>query len=311
MKIKEWKKKLSHKVTLIFLPHSSLRPFQFHLYLPSLLSIVLILLVCLGWSLYVNSGYLYYRYLTYCNKQLKTKTAYVKAEVNRINNLVQKVSELERSLMSMLEIGDRDSIIAGGQNKGSGGLNSADNAGLSRLVHNDIADLKEEDIYLSFIELRDKVKVQIDKYEKIANYVENQKDLYKATPMGYPANGYMSSDFGYRNDPISGKHEFHTGIDIANSAGTPIYATAHGVVALEGHHSKLGNFVVLEHGHDFTTVYGHTKKNLVQRGDLVRRGQIIAYVGETGVTTGPHVHYEVWKKKRPVNPAAYLAKKGG
>lgn len=310
MKIKKWHKNLCHKITLIFLPHSSLRPLQFHLYLPSLLSIILILFVVLGWSLYVNSSYLCYRYLSHCNEQLKTKAVYIKDEVKRINSLVQKVSTLERSLISMLEMGDRHAIITSSE-KGRGGLNSDDNIGLSRVIRSDIEELREEDIYSSFIELRDKVKSQIDKYEKISDYIKKQKDIYEATPNGYPTNGSISSPFGYRNDPFSGEHEFHTGVDIANQAGTPAYATANGVVALEGHHAKLGNFIVLEHGYAFTTVYGHNKKNLVKCGDYIRRGQIIAYMGQTGSTTGPHVHYEVWKNKRPVNPATFLAKKGG
>jgi murein DD-endopeptidase MepM/ murein hydrolase activator NlpD len=132
-----------------------------------------------------------------------------------------------------------------------------------------------------------------------------QKDIYVATPRGFPVPGKITSCFGNRIDPISGEMELHSGIDISANLGSPIKATADGVVSHSGWTQKSGFVVVLEHGSGFTTVYAHNKANTVKVGQKVERGDIIGYVGSTGKSTGPHVHYEVWKNGSSVDPEKY------
>lgn len=122
------------------------------------------------------------------------------------------------------------------------------------------------------------------------------------TPSIWPAAGYVSSPYGLR----FGGTEFHQGIDIAAEMGTPIVATADGVVTAAGWNGGYGNMVDIDHGSGIVTRYGHASAVAVTVGQEVRRGEVIAYVGSTGRSTGPHVHYEVRVNGAPVNPAAYL-----
>ena len=118
--------------------------------------------------------------------------------------------------------------------------------------------------------------------------------------------GTISSSYGKREHPRSGKDEFHSGIDISTSPGNPIRATADGIVSFSGWSSGNGNLVVLEHGFGFSTFYAHNKMNTVKVGQKVSRDEVVGYLGSTGNTTGPHVHYEVWKDGRSVNPHTYI-----
>jgi len=98
----------------------------------------------------------------------------------------------------------------------------------------------------------------------------------------------------------------HTGIDITMPRGTALHATADGVVSFADRSGGNGNIVVIEHGHGLSTVYAHNTRNSVKAGQTVKRGEVIAYSGSTGVSTGPHVHYEVWRNGQSVNPAPFL-----
>ena len=122
------------------------------------------------------------------------------------------------------------------------------------------------------------------------------------TPSIWPAAGYVSSPYGLRFDGT----EFHQGIDIAADMGAPIVATADGVVTAAGWNGGYGNMVDVDHGGGIVTRYGHASALAVTVGQQVRRGEVIAYVGSTGRSTGPHVHYEVRVNGAPVNPAGYL-----
>jgi murein DD-endopeptidase MepM/ murein hydrolase activator NlpD len=109
-----------------------------------------------------------------------------------------------------------------------------------------------------------------------------------------------------RLHPITGELELHLGIDIANQVGTPIYATADGVVDAVAHEEGLGKFIRLNHAKGYQTIYGHLLSFRVKPAEQVRKGQIIALMGNTGLSTGPHLHYGVRKGGQPVNPASYL-----
>ena len=128
-------------------------------------------------------------------------------------------------------------------------------------------------------------------------------DTPVTTPTGWPTDGFISSGYGLRWNGA----EFHQGIDIAAEMGTPIVATADGVVTLAGWNAGgYGNMVDIDHGSGVSTRYGHASAVVVTAGQRVRRGQIIAYVGSTGHSTGPHLHYEVRLSGQPVNPSSYL-----
>lgn len=156
----------------------------------------------------------------------------------------------------------------------------------------------------------DIVKHEIQKtMESVANirdYLSEQRDIYMATPKGWPVSGYISSAFGLRVHPQKKVREMHTGIDLASQPGSAVIATADGIVSFAGWSGGNGNLVVIEHGLGYTTCYAHNKRIAVSVGQRVKRGETIAYVGSTGNSTGPHVHYEVWIDRKPVNPKAYI-----
>ncbi len=128
-----------------------------------------------------------------------------------------------------------------------------------------------------------------------------------AQPSGMPvANGFIDSYYGPRTDPFTGGHEFHTGLDIDASAGTPITSVARGIISFAGVRNGYGNVVEVDHGNGYLTRYAHAEKLLVHVGEAVRTGQVLALVGSTGRSTGPHVHFEVWYRGKVINPLAFV-----
>jgi murein DD-endopeptidase MepM/ murein hydrolase activator NlpD len=129
-------------------------------------------------------------------------------------------------------------------------------------------------------------------------------------PSSPPVEGPIGSGFGFRSDPFTGRPALHTGLDFPGDPGTPILAAAGGVVASAGAHPQYGLLVELDHGNGLLTRYAHTSKMLVKQGDIVKRGQKIAEVGNTGRSTGPHLHFEVLVEGVQQNPARFLAQQG-
>jgi murein DD-endopeptidase MepM/ murein hydrolase activator NlpD len=129
-----------------------------------------------------------------------------------------------------------------------------------------------------------------------------------ATPAGAPiVKGWMSSPFGERVDPISGKKAWHEGMDFAGANGSDVVAVANGVVIFAGERSGYGKMIEISHGSDLRTRYGHHQEVLVHAGQSVKRGDVIGLMGSSGRSTGPHVHFEVLKSGKPVNPAKYVS----
>jgi murein DD-endopeptidase MepM/ murein hydrolase activator NlpD len=155
-------------------------------------------------------------------------------------------------------------------------------------------------------QLMEEVRKTVERVDEIKDYLRIQKDIYRATPRGFPVEGNISSPYGKREDPFTGMPGFHSGVDISSSPGTPIQATADGIVSHAGWTPHSGYLVVIEHGCGFSTIYAHNKKNVVKVGQKVKRGDVIGYVGSSGKSTGPHVHYEIWEKGKNVNPNKYL-----
>lgn len=147
---------------------------------------------------------------------------------------------------------------------------------------------------------------QMEGFESILKQMEEKRNLLASTPAIRPAKGRITSRFGYRMSPFCGKREMHKGLDIAAAEGTPILATADGVVAYAGNKGLLGQTVVIDHGHGMSTRYAHCSKILLQKGEIVKRGDVIARIGNTGRSTGSHLHYEVRLNGVQVNPEKYI-----
>lgn len=147
---------------------------------------------------------------------------------------------------------------------------------------------------------------QQDEFKMLLGKLEEQKNLLAHTPAIRPTRGWITSCFGYRQSPFTAKREFHRGMDIANRKGTSVVATADGVVSFAAPKGLLGNLVIIDHGHGIVTRYGHLDESIVKSGDVVKRGQPIAHMGNSGRSTGPHLHYEVRLNGIPINPSKYI-----
>ncbi len=141
-----------------------------------------------------------------------------------------------------------------------------------------------------------------DQYELLSD----QKAFLAATPTRKPAVGYFTSGFGVRRSPYGGTEKMHEGLDIANYPGTPIRATADGTVAFAGAKAGYGQTVIIDHGYGLETWYAHNRRILVRPGQRVQRGESIAQLGNSGRSTGPHLHYEVRINGTPVDPLSYI-----
>ena len=137
-------------------------------------------------------------------------------------------------------------------------------------------------------------------------YFQDQKSLLVSTPSIWPARGWVTSDFGQRLDPYTADRVMHEGIDIAAPHGKEVMAPSDGTVVFAGLEGGYGNVVVIDHGYGIKTRYGHLAKILVKAGEVVKRGHVVGAVGNTGRSTGPHLHYEVRVNGVPQNPRKFI-----
>jgi septal ring factor EnvC (AmiA/AmiB activator) len=148
--------------------------------------------------------------------------------------------------------------------------------------------------------------IQQKGFESLLDELKEHKTLLASTPAIRPANGLITSVFGRRESPFTGSAEFHNGLDIAARPGTPVKATADGKIIFADTKGPMGKVLIIDHGYGVNTRYGHLQEFLKNVGDTVKRGEEIALLGNTGRSTGPHVHYEVSLNGVPVNPQNYI-----
>jgi len=151
------------------------------------------------------------------------------------------------------------------------------------------------------------ITLQRNSYEQIYSKLSQDVSRLRRTPSISPVNrGYLTSSFGTRKDPFTGKRRMHHGQDFGVLTGTPVYATADGVVKSRKGNTGYGKTIILDHGYGIKTIYAHLQRYIVNPGDEVERGDLIAYSGNTGRSTGPHLHYEVRVNNIPMNPRHYF-----
>ena len=147
---------------------------------------------------------------------------------------------------------------------------------------------------------------ELEKYSEVETDLQSLKDRLDHTPSIWPTKGWFSRGFGMKHDPFTGYKQMHRGIDIANHTGTAIVAAADGQVKKVGKAGGMGLMVTIDHGFGFVTRYGHLSKSKVKVGQRVSRGDVIALMGSSGYSTGPHLHYEVWRNGQVLNPSKYI-----
>ncbi|PHX74439.1 MAG: peptidase M23 [Chitinophagaceae bacterium] len=166
-------------------------------------------------------------------------------------------------------------------------------------------------VYKTLNILYNRVMHQEKSYKEIEHMIRNKEKLLASTPAIQPVSNKdlnrLTSGFSYRIDPIYKTVKFHAGLDFSAPQGTPIYATANGVVRVAGNQGNgYGNHVIINHGYQYSTLYGHMYRIKVRVGQSIKRGEVIGYVGNTGKSTGPHVHYEVMKGGRHLDPIYFF-----
>lgn len=260
-------------ITIMLIPHSNSRPLS--LKIPSIGVILSIAMWLIG-SIYVLSMAVN----TFEYRMMKEKLNYYSGQFIEIRATMNALKKAESEFRNLFSLGSKEKVLENVYPTDSGSI-----------------DMDA---------LKDQIKNTMEKVNGIREYLKEQKDIYLATPKGWPVMGRVTSYYGSRENPLHGGRDFHSGVDISTHSGTPVRATADGVVSFSGWSGGSGNLVVLEHGFGYSTFYAHNRENTVRVGQQVKRGDILAYSGSTGSSTGPHSHYEIWKDGGHINPMPFI-----
>ena len=267
-------------------------------------AVLLIFSLAAGYRLYtLRSDLSLVSQLKETNQVQKKQLHLLNQKVGRLNREMLTMRSFNRHLAAIAKIDlkkDRDDILALGgteeaYDKGSRG-DVVSQRILTRRLHGQIRQLEDD------------FNVEQDVSKELLAKLERQRSLSTRTPAAWPCRGWISSNYGWRNSPFSGARQFHKGIDLTARMGQPVYAPADGLVTYSAAFGTYGNFVAINHGYGMVTRYGHLSRMRVKPGELVKRGQLIANIGNTGRSTGPHLHYEVLLNGIHVNPYRFMLK---
>jgi len=226
----------------------------------------------------------------------------------QLHALTLKLAEMKARLVRLDALGERLTDIAN-LNDGEFDFNEPPPMGGPEFEESFYNHVETSDIHQLFAELQSQIDSREYQLDLLESMLVNRQLSEDSTVAGRPVkNGWISSSYGSRRDPFTGKKSWHNGVDFAGKAGTDVIAVASGVVTWSNEYNHYGNMVEIDHGEGFVTRYAHNQENKVKVGDLVQRGQVIAAIGSTGRSTGPHIHFEVYKHGRAVDPATYIRK---
>jgi septal ring factor EnvC (AmiA/AmiB activator) len=264
-------------------------------------------------------GFIIFHYLTITlDKQkmhrLERETA---QKQQKIGELTSTIETLNSRLQNMVEYKHRIMVAMGLESPnaltevGQGGPVGTDFGGAANLIPGNIpaqaAIQTTKPPAPSIQQIENSAKNTMDTLKFIESTVDQQKMRLASTPAIWPTRGYLTQAFGPRINPFTGQREFHQAIDIATQLGNPIIAPADGTVLVcEMQDPFIGNMVLIDHGFGYTTRFGHLSRFNVHEGQRVKRGDVIGFVGNSGRSTGPHLHYEVRFFDTPKNPTDFV-----
>lgn len=239
------------------------------------------------------------------NEELKVQFELIQKELNQISRVLQSLEERDDKIYRVIFAADR--IPNSVREAGVGGIDRYEGI-FSRT--SSIASLVR-DLRLKTDNLKRKLYIQSKSYDELVSLAKEKDKMLSHIPAIQPISNKelrrLSSGFGYRYHPIYKVLQFHGGIDFAAPVGTPVYATADGVVSVvRSSYGGYGKEIRIDHGYGYVTLYAHLSRFNVRPGQRVKRGQCIGYVGNTGMSTAPHLHYEVHYKGERVNPVYYF-----
>jgi murein DD-endopeptidase MepM/ murein hydrolase activator NlpD len=302
---KKTKRELKRQLTLMLIPHNSVKPIRFTFPVSLLLLLIASWTGFTLWAGYVASRHIDYWKIQTDHKLMQLKVIFFAQEIKKSQEMLEQVRENDENLRVLLQMKSKKAII---ETEGRGGPTTEETADLNRLLDGKIYEMSQQDIHRQATAIYEEAKKQIESYQEITQYIDNERTIFRTTPNIWPCIGRVTSTFGFRIHPLYSSNEFHSGIDIANNRNTPIYATADGSVRLCDWQAGYGRLVIIDHGNNYKTYYGHLHKILVKTGDRISRGQLIGLMGSTGTSTGNHVHYEVQCGGHSINPVKFLKK---
>lgn len=237
-------------------------------------------------------------------KQLKEQYAYLQRELNNLSNDIADLEHRDNNIYrSVFETAPLPDSIRKGKK-------------YTTIVPSHLAYIPTDKLLATVQEginnLYRRIKIQNKSYDTLEHFVKSKEEMLSAIPAIQPLSNKtlerLASGFGYRIDPIYKTPKMHTGLDFSAATGTPIYATGDGRVSFAGFDNAggYGNHVIINHGYGYETLYGHMTRMKVRRGERVKRGQVIGWVGSTGKSTGPHCHYEVIKNGEKIDPVHFF-----
>jgi murein DD-endopeptidase MepM/ murein hydrolase activator NlpD len=241
--------------------------------------------------------------------RLRERLTVVTAKVEDVDTRLADLRGFDEKLRQLTDLRDTErGLVMGGLKPASGGANSDISAVAVPLEGDDpaVAQLRDALLDSRLAGLTAEAQRQLTSLADLVDHFTEREVMLKSTPSIAPARGLLTSGFGGREDPFTGSLASHSGLDIANVPGTEIMAPGDGLVIFAGEKGEYGNCIVIDHGRDVTTLYGHLQRYIVKNGDKVTRGQVVGNMGNTGRSTGPHLHYEVRLNGVPVNPRRYV-----
>lgn len=296
------------KVTIVILPDGSRKVKQIKIpkvLIRTFLFLCVSVVVLLAWSF--ND---YYTLKTQIPervqllKENREQRAHLAAFANKIDKINSKMVELiefdnKLKIMANLEPGEDNTKFLG---IGGPDPTLMDSEYTIEKAHKKLVRLTHQ----SLDNLDTAISVEYQEKNELYEFLDGQKSQFACTPSIKPAKGWVNNGFGMRKSPFTDEMEFHEGIDISASKGTPVIAPGDGVVTFVGRSPSFGNYITITHGYGFKTRYGHLSKTLVKKGQSVKRREKIGLIGNTGRSTGPHLHYEVHVQNIPVDPMKYI-----
>ncbi|KAB3530349.1 M23 family metallopeptidase [Alkaliphilus pronyensis] len=307
-------KKPKKILSFTVIPSTSNRIIQFNIpYWLPLFSIIFVLSLLAGTIGFSTSFFDTKAKLSAANNTINNLQVEKHGHLEEISHLKGRTVEIEDKLVSLYEmqnqvlamVGLEPSDFAYVTENSSGGeilpsiLVSRSNR--KSILFNDDIDI---DVEMEFLD--NLIGKQKENMKKLIDDVEEQLKYMDALPNKQPTIGRFTSGYGYRISPFNRRREFHKGLDIANKRNTDIYAAGSGVVTFSGYNGAYGRMIIISHGYGYTSVYAHNTKNLVGVGDRVEKGEVIAKMGSTGRSTGPHLHFEVRKNGKSIDPVSIL-----
>lgn len=233
-------------------------------------------------------------------QEQKTQLLALATKIKTLEKDLLRIRDFDSKLRVMINL-DQDRRIS---DSPIGGPESTDFADSYLPMHRQ--ELLARKMHNFLHQLNTEARLEEVRQQELMHVIRSNQDLWAATPSIWPVQGWVSSPFGARTSPFTGKREFHKGLDISAPSGTPIYAPAKGNVIFTGRDGGYGLSMMVDHGSGIKTRYAHLHSIAIKRGQKVTRGELIAYVGSTGRSTGPHLHYEVRLNGVPVNPMRYV-----